>query len=242
VTVFLQFLADYAPFIYGAIAIVALYLIRRAILARRERTSAIFPLEREVAVSRTYRTFGVAIFLMVLILATWSTANLLLPQLQHVEGIVTATPDLLVLIDTPTPTSAPPTATPTITPTSKPRPTRKPPVVEQSTPEPVVQPPQCPNPGAAISSPGSGQIAEGEVSVIGTASIDGFQFYKLEFLGPANPEDWNWFAGSEHPVVGSVLGVLNTTGFASGSYSIRLVVVDNTGNYPTPCSVQIIVP
>ncbi len=33
-TVFLQFLADYAPFIYGAIALVAVYLIRRAILAR----------------------------------------------------------------------------------------------------------------------------------------------------------------------------------------------------------------
>jgi len=242
VTVFLQFLADYAPFVYGAIALVALYLIRRAILARRERTSAIFPLEREVAVSRTYRTFGIAIFLVVLILAIWSASNLLLPQLQDFEGLATATPDLLVLIDTPTPTSAPPTATPTITPTPKPRATRKPPVVEQSTPEPVVQPPQCPNPGAAISSPGSGQIADGEVPVLGTASIAGFQFYKLEFLGPANPEDWNWFAGSEHPVVGSVLGVLNTTGFASGSYSIRLVVVDNTGNYPTPCSVQIIVP
>ncbi len=241
-TVFLQFLADYAPFVYGAIALVALYLIRRAILARRERTSAIFPLEREVAVSRTYRTFGMAIFLVVLILAIWSASNLLLPQLQDFEGLATATPDLLVLIDTPTPTSAPPTATPTITPTPKPRATRKPPVVEQSTPEPVVQPPQCPNPGAAISSPGSGQLADGEVPVLGTASIDGFQFYKLEFLGPANPEDWNWFAGSEHPVVGSVLGVLNTTGFASGSYSIRLVVVDNTGNYPTPCSVQIIVP
>ena len=240
-TVFLQFLADNAAFVYGAIAIIALYLIRRALMARRERTSAIFPLEREVALARTYRTFGAAIILLVLLLAIWSAANLLLPRLYHVEGIATPTPDLLVLIDTPTPTSAPPTATPTITPTTKPRPTRKPPPV-QSTPTPVVQPPQCPNPGAAIASPGNGQTAEGELPVTGTANIDGFQFYKLEWLGPADPNQWNWFAGSEHPVVGSVLGVLNTSGFAPGNYTIRLVVVDNTGNYPPPCTVQVVVP
>jgi len=241
-TVFLQFLADYAPFIYGAIALVAVYLIRRAILARRDRNSAIFPLEREVAVSRTYRTFGLAVFLLVVILATWSASNLLLPELQTIEGMATPTPDLMVLIDTPTPTSAPPTATPTITPTPKPRPTRKPPVVEQSTPEPVVVPPQCPNPGAAIASPGRGQIAEGEVTITGTASIDGFQFYKLEWQGPSNPNEWLWFAGSERPIVGSVLGVLNTAALAPGDYAIRLVVVDNTGNYPNPCTVSIIVP
>ena len=240
-TVFFQFLADYAPFVYGAIALIALYLIRRALMARRERTSAIFPLEREVAVARTYRTFGIAILLLALLLATWAAANLLLPRMQHMEGVITPTPDLLVLIDTPTPTSAPPTATPTITPTPKPRPTRKPPVV-QATPTPVVQPPQCPNPDAAIASPGNGQTAEGDLPVTGTASIDGFQFYKLEWLGPADPEQWNWFAGSEHPVVGSVLGVLNTSGFAPGNYTIRLVVVDNTGNYPSPCTVQIVVP
>ncbi len=243
-TVFLQFLADFAPFVYGAIAIVALYLIRRALLARRERTSAIFPLEREVAVARTYRTFGLAFFLLLFILVTWAASNLLLPQLQHSESIVTPTPDLLVLIDTPTPTSAPPTVTPTITPTPKPRPTTKPPpvVVKQATPVPVVQPPQCPNPGAAISSPGSGQIVVGQLAVTGTASINDFQFYKLEWRGPADPNQWNWFAGSERPVVGSALGVLNTGGFAPGAYTIRLVVVDNTGNYPSPCAVQITVP
>ena len=240
-TVFLQFFADYAPFIYGAIALIALYLIRRAIMARRERTSAIFPLEREVAVTRTYHTFGIAILLLVLLVATWAAANLLLPRLEHTAGLSVPPPDLLVLIDTPTPTVPPPTATPTITPTTKPRPTRKPPAV-QATPTPVVQPPQCPNPGAAIVSPGNGQIVEGELPVTGTASIDGFQFYKLEWLGPANPDQWNWFAGSEHPVGGSVLGVLNTSGFAPGNYTIRLVVVDETGNYPPPCTVQIVVP
>jgi hypothetical protein len=242
VTVFLQFLADYAPFIYGAIALVAIYLIRRALLARRERTAAIFPLEREVAVARTYRTFGIAFLLIIILLATWGASNLLLPTLQDFEGMATPTPDLLVLIDTPTPTSAPPTATPTITPTPQPRPTRKPPAVEVTTAPPTPPPPQCPNPAAAITSPGSGQIATNEVVVTGTANIDGFQFYKLEWLGPANPQQWNWFAGSERPVSNAVLGALNVGGFAPGTYTVRLVVVDGTGNYPPPCTVQIIVP
>lgn len=242
-TVFLQFLADNAQFVYFAVILVALYLLRRALITRRERRSALFPLEREVAMSRTYRIIGAAIFLLIIIGGVWAAGQLLLPRLQTVEGIATPTPDLLVLLDTPTPTLPPPTATPTITPTAKPRPTRKPPPVEEaSTPTPVIQPPSCPNPAAAISSPGNGQIADGELAVTGTASIDGFQFYKLEWAADANPQQWNWFAGSEHPVVGSVLGSFNPAGLPSGTYQIRLVVVDNTGNYPQPCNVQVVIP
>jgi len=63
-TVFLQFLVDNARFLYGAVAIVGIYFLYRALVLRRERRSAIFPLEREVAVSRLYRLFGVAITLL----------------------------------------------------------------------------------------------------------------------------------------------------------------------------------
>ncbi|NOX62559.1 MAG: hypothetical protein GXP42_11545, partial [Chloroflexi bacterium] len=132
----------------------------------------------------------------------------------------------------------------TTTPTPRPRPTRRPPptLAPQGPPTPEVSPPACPNPGAAIASPGNGQTVQGEIQVTGTASIDRFQFYKLEWAWEGNPEQWNWFAGSETPVVGGVLGAFNPAGLPSGNYTIRLVVVDITGNYPPPCSVHVIVP
>ena len=163
-TVFVQFIADNAQYVYALCALVALYLLRVAFVARRERRSAMFPLEREVALGRIYRAFGLAIFLLVIMGAVYAVGVYLLPQLQQGEVLTTPTPDLLVLIDTPTPTLPPPTATPTITPTTRPRPTRAVPTVgpeTAATPVPAVRPPACPNPGAAIASPGIGQVDSG---------------------------------------------------------------------------------
>ncbi len=241
-TVFLQFLADNARFIYGAVAIIGLYFLYRAIKLRRERRSAIFPLEQEVAMSRLYRLFGVAIVLLLIMGFTWAASNLLLPELETMTPEGTATPDVLVLLDTPTPTPPPPTATPTVTPTLKPRPTRKPPPRPEVTPTPNVAPPACPTAGVVITSPGSGQALTGPVSITGTANIPDFQFYKLEWSSAGAPDDWHWFAGAETPVNNGVLGVFDPALVPPGAYNIRLVVVDQTGNYPQPCAVQVTIP
>ncbi|HEY80988.1 MAG TPA: hypothetical protein EYP25_09120 [Anaerolineae bacterium] len=241
-TVFLQFLADNARIIYGAVALLALYFLYRALSLRRERRSAIFPLEKEVAMSRLYRLFGVAISLLTVLGVTWAASNVLLPELETISAVETATPDVLLLIDTPTPTPPPPTATPTATPTRKPRPTRKPPPKVEATPAPEIAPPACPTAGVVITSLGVGQTLTGPVQIIGTANIPNFQFYKLEWSSAAAPEDWHWFAGAETPVVNGVLGSFNPALVPPGSYNIRLVVVDNTGNFPPPCTVQVHVP
>ena len=241
-TVFIQFLADNAQFIYGAVALLALYFLYRAIVLRRERRSAIFPLEREVAMSRLYRLFGVAITLLIVLGVTWAASNLLLPELETMAAQETTTPDVLLLIDTPTPTPPPPTATPTATPTRKPRPTRKPPPKQEATPTPAIIPPSCPIAGVVITTPGVGQILTGPTQITGTANIPNFQFYKLEWSSAAAPDQWHWFAGAETPVEHGVLGVFDPASVPPGTYTIRLVVVDITGNYPTPCEVQIQVP
>ncbi len=242
-TVFLQTLAEYEHYVYALVALIALLALRLVIQARRERRSAVFPLEREIAMMRLYRTLGLTIILMLIMGSTWAASNLLLPKLETGEILATTTPDILLLIDTPTPTLPPPTATPTITPTPRPRPTRRPaPAVVEDTPTPAVLPPACPNPGAALASPGSGQEITSETAIIGTASIPNFQFYKLEWRNANGPEQWNWFAGSETPVVGAALGAFNPAGLPPGDYIIRLVVVDNTGNYPPPCTVQVTIP
>lgn len=242
-TVFLGFLADNAPYIYAFCAVVALYFLRVAIRARRERRAAVFPLERELALARTYRTFGVALLLLLIMGATYFTVHRLIPRLRELPVASTPTPGILVLIDTPTPTPPPPTATPTPAPTPTLRPTRRPPPTPEPTrePAPVVRPPACPHPGAAIASPGIGQVLRGDTPVVGTASIEGFQFFKLEWSA-AGSDQWHWFAGSETPAVGTVLGVFRAGSLPPGQYVIRLVVVDNTGNYPPPCQVSVVIP
>ncbi len=241
-TVFLQFLAENARIIYGAVALLAIYFLYRAIALRRERRSAIFPLEREVAMARLYRLFGVAITLLTILGATWAASNLLLPELETISALETATPDVLLLIDTPTPTPPPPTATPTVTPTRKPRPTRKAPPREPATPTPEALPPACPTAGVAITAPGVGQTLTGPTQIIGTANIPNFQFYKLEWSSAGAPDQWHWFAGGETPVDHGVLGAFDPALVPPGAYNIRLVVVDITGNYPEPCVVQVNIP
>jgi len=242
-TVFLQFLTDNARFIYGAVALVGLYFLYRAIVLRRERRSAVFPLEREVAMARLYRLFGVATILLLILGGTWAASNLLLPEIETNAPEGAATPDILVLIDTPTPTPLPPTATPTATPTIKPRPTRrKAPPRPKTTPTQQVVSPACPTAGAMITSPGMGQTLTGPTSIVGTANIPNFQYYKLEWSSVSAPDQWHWFAGAESPVNNGVLGTFDPALVPPGKYNIRLVVVDITGNYPQPCNVQVIVP
>jgi hypothetical protein len=146
-----------------------------------------------------------------------------------------------------TPTPLAPTLTPTTTPTveraTRPvRPTATPEVV--TTPTPAVRPPACPNSGVQITSPGVNQVVQGNVQVRGTANLPDFQYYKVE-VGPGpNPKDHEWtVVGQLHqsPVVGGVLEILNSSAYPAGSYTLRLVVVDQTGNYPEPCRVTVTV-
>jgi hypothetical protein len=241
-TVFLQFWADSAPYIYGVVALVGIYFLFRAFSLRRDRRTAVFKLEREVAMARIYRLFGVAITLLIIMGATWAASNLLLPEISSMTPAGPATPDILVLIDTPTPTPLPPTATPTVTPTRKPKATRKPPPRPKHTPTPDIVAPACPTAGVSITSPGVGQSLNAPVTIVGSANIASFQYYKLEWSSAAAPDQWHWFAGAENPVTNGALGSFDPALVPPGSYNLRLVVVDNTGNFPTPCVVQVLVP
>ena len=51
--VLVNIVSDYAGWIYAACAVAALFLLRTAILARKERRQAAFTLERETATNRT---------------------------------------------------------------------------------------------------------------------------------------------------------------------------------------------
>jgi len=81
----------------------------------------------------------------------------------------------------------------------------------------------------------------GWVTFKGNAVHENFKFYKLEYGAGSNPNTWSWFFGGEWPVWQGTLGALNVDNLAPGTYTIRLTVVDQTSNYPTPCQVTITV-
>lgn len=112
----------------------------------------------------------------------------------------------------------------------------------------VIQPAQpaartvC-NPNTTITFPRQGEVLDGigTFSITGTASIDNFQFYKLELgLGDDPKEFWSIDDVQEEPVVdGILIRNWNTGALPNGTYTLRLTVVDNQGQFPSPCDVLV---
>lgn len=232
--VFIRLIQQYSTWLYGVCAVIALILLRAAWLARRERLQAIFSLEKEAARNREMRIFSLAIVLLIVVGAIYLIEHQVAPNIPLAEED-TPTP-LPIFIPTITPTPAPPT--PTSTPTPRPtRPTPPPttPAEPTYTPTPAVRPPACPNPGAQLTAPGMNAAVSGVVTLIGTAAIDRFQYYKVEMGVGAQPAEWSFLFANQSPVVNGILGQWDTGPLPAGTYSLRLVVVDQTGNYPPPC-------
>ena len=80
------------------------------------------------------------------------------------------------------------------------------------------------------------------MTIRGTAQIDNFQFYKLEYGLGENPQQWNSI-GDIHrsPVADGALGVWDTAGFPNGVFKLRLTVVEISGNFPPPLEVRVII-
>jgi hypothetical protein len=107
---------------------------------------------------------------------------------------------------------------------------------------PAIVPPTCSNLNVRLTSPGVNQEVRGNVPVRGTANIANFQYYKIEVGAGPNPQAWNVVGQLHHsPVVGGVLETFDSGTYPPGTYTLRLVTVDNSGNYPEPCRVTVVV-
>lgn len=243
----LGILSDYQWLVYIVLGLVLIFFLRRALLARRDGARSLFKLEQEQARTRYGRSVTVSAIILLLMAGVFIISNPMLPAPSSTP-VPTATETSGPLVaSTLTPTPPPATITPTFTPT-RPLPTR--PAKPTATPgadateAPVVRPAACPNPNVRITSPGANQVVQGNVPVRGTANIANFQYYKVEVGPGGNPKDNEWtVVGNLHesPVNGGVLESFNSSAYSAGTYSLRLVVVDQTGNYPEPCRVTITV-
>lgn len=238
-SIVITLLRTYAVWLYILFAIIALWGLRAALRARAEIRQSIFSLEKEFARNRLYRGVSVVVIMAILSGGLFVVTHLgEMAAEPSPEPTPTATRFLRA-----TPTYSPEELTPTPTATvTRVRPTRQPiPTSPVYTPTPTpLPPPLCPTPGVNLTSPRPGARLSGVVQVTGTASIGNFWYYKVEIGIGRNPSQWS-VVGDLHyaPVSDGVLETFNTAAFPGGEYSLRLVVVDKTGNFPEPCAVAV---
>lgn len=254
--------ARYQAYLYAVCGLVALYHIYKVWIVRSERRQAVFSLERDKAGRDLLGIFYVAMLLLAVMGTTYFVSNTLA---KAVEPIVSSARDPqppLPFVSTPTPTPLPvtPTAaallpTATVAPFGTASPAAPSGATDaagdESTPEPppTPEPPlvahfssSCADVGATITSPGDGQSVSGLISVIGTATHASFQYYKVEFAPGANADsNFVYLGGGSSPVNGGVLANIDTNALGPGTWTLRLVVVDQTGNFPPPCAITVVV-
>lgn len=132
----------------------------------------------------------------------------------------------------------PPTTAPADTPTPEPTPTEEGEEVAEALP------PACDYAGASITSPGVNEVVSGTVNILGTATHPNFLYYKVEYAPGAgvSPDDsFAYLFDAREQVQGGVLATFDSTQFDNGPYTFMLTVVDNTGNFPPPCTVSVVV-
>jgi hypothetical protein len=255
-TVIPHLIARYAIIFYVLAAIGALLYAWSAFQARRRQGVALFSLEREDAVNQGLRSWVMASACVLVAVGVFGISSYVVPNMPDKEA--EGTP-LISLLFTPTANPAlPPTAAPIAiaTATFAPAPTVAPiatPLARvPDTPEPVptgdgeggVMPAEaaCSSAGTQIVSPRNGDFVSGVIEVLGTANLPNFSFYKFEIQWPGN-QDWVTLQSFEVPVAGGVLGHWDTAPLAQqpGTYRFRLVVVDDTGNFPDPCVIGVVI-
>ncbi|KPL80837.1 hypothetical protein ADN00_01210 [Ornatilinea apprima] len=81
-----------------------------------------------------------------------------------------------------------------------------------------------------ITQPQPGQAVQGQVAVIGSTNVTGFQSAEIAF-SYENGEDANWFliAALDYPIEDGTITVWDTTGIEDGAYSLRVKVALQDG-------------
>jgi hypothetical protein len=237
-TIIVKLIADYAVWLYLFLVLAAFLFLRAYVVARRERENAIFTLERESATGRMVQATTGLLVTLIVVAGVFYTSRVLVEEVPLPE--VTPTPTVLVVLP-PSPTPPPLLPTPTSTATPRPRPTATP--AETSTPMPEAPqtvPADCPNPAVRISEPGTGTVVAGVIQIVGSANIPDLEYYKFEFRDTGGG-DWTFIQRFNQAINGGILGAWDTRSVPSGDYELRLVVVDKTGNYPSPCVLRLTV-
>lgn len=214
-------LATYESLIYVALAIVGMFAFRRMWRAWREWRDSVYGLEREFALRRLGQATAVAFLVLGLVLVEFFIATFVAPTLPASDIMSTPTLDLLAA---PAGTLSPDAAT-------------------QSALSPVTQEVPsgmsgCEPDKIIITSPESGEIINGTVTITGTANVPNFGFYKYE-VAPLGTANWATITAGDKTKKNEELGQWDTTALANGDYFLQLVIIDNVGKTLEPCVIAV---
>ena len=99
----------------------------------------------------------------------------------------------------------------------------------------------CEAPGVNITSPANGEVLRGNVAIVGDATIDRFQSYKIEYGKGISPDTFEVLGERLESIQEGLLMEWAIDSLDSGVWTVRLTVVDETGNGPTPCEIQVVI-
>ncbi len=241
---FLNLVDKYVIWLYAGCALLLLFHLRGYLLARSARTNTIFSMEREVATHREGRAMSNIGMVLGLVVVITALKYYVVPTVA-IEEMIEPTPTMTLAIPTSAPTHTPTTApTPTETPRALPSPSASPtpPPTDTLTPPTDTPPPApaCSDPNTCITSPGPYETVSGVLTIRGTANHGRFQFYKVEFGQGEDPGAWHVIDDIvKSQVTDGMLQTFDTTVVPNGTYSLKLTVVDVTGNFPPPHRVPI---
>ncbi|MBN1218970.1 MAG: hypothetical protein JXM69_08580 [Anaerolineae bacterium] len=107
----------------------------------------------------------------------------------------------------------------------------------------VAAPPSQGEDVAIITDPPSNAVVQGVVQIKGSADHPAFQFYKVEFAPePVSDDQWQIIGDlRDVPVLNGVLETWDTTLYPDGSYTLRVRVVRQDGNYSEFFSQQVVI-
>ncbi|MSP12700.1 MAG: hypothetical protein EXR62_07045 [Chloroflexi bacterium] len=243
--VWIKLISDNAIYFYLFCAFGFLLFFRQLLVARQERNQALFVLEREIATSKIGRSLAWMMFFLVLTGGMYGVQHYVAPQVavflpaesSPVVGVqLSPTPSRE--IGTPTKTSSP-----TVPPLSTIPIISLTPVLRTPTPKPATSPAPtspplppgveaCPGSVAKITSPAPGAQLNGNVQIFGNTVVPDFNFYKVEIAPQGSGNFTSISDVKRQQVAGGLMDVWNTNAVPAGAYSLRLTVVDVTGNYP----------
>ncbi len=210
----LMWVARYDRFIYLILLISLLLFIRRGWRAWQDLQSATFRLEEEHARQRLQQSVWGAFISAGLMMAVFALSAL---------GLAMTAPAAAPQATAPanaTPAEGTPQATPTVALNL------------------TQVPSQCDPQHNAITFPEDGTQVEGEIDIRGTARIENFGFYKVEFAPVEQPLFLTIDVGRTPKVDDVLVQGWNTDLLPTGEYWLQLVVVDNAGNPQPPCRVR----
>lgn len=213
--------------------------------ARRELSVAQFKLERDIALVKRANAITFGLLLVEFMFAVWAIANLMAPTVRDIElgnrpnntvvmeRFVTSTPaaNAPVSLDTGGPQVEGPdifaTPVPTVTPVGTILPDA--PSIDG-----------CPRDSAWLLVPGNGQRIFEATTIVGTANVANFSFYRFEIRQAVPGTQFAPLGGDNtQPVTDGPLGEIVPFELANGEYRFRLTVFDNTETMRAWCEVTI---